>query len=224
MVDEPIVGHEPHTRDGEPSGEKNTRCVACGDFATGQDARCRAPICLGCARKPPGEIQPGETQRTSDDTATVLGWRSDTSSPILEHNAPRRDTLAAVARYQSDGRHDRPYGLGVRAALEELYDQRVHSTQVYHALDDLVEADLLHIDPRNQRTNYYIVTDHGRRALATHAQFVCGAAVAADAVPSPHQLVTWPSITRGRAQEDSRGSSVNGQSGGTEAHGSEGSR
>jgi hypothetical protein len=116
-------------------------------------------------------------------------WFTGERARILEFNAFRRDLLAVAALH---GRHAetaaRPNGLEIRRAIEAVCDREVHASQLYPALHDLTDADLLHTDPRHQRTHHYIVTDSGQATLAAYAQFLRAAALAAgvpaEAVPA----------------------------------------
>lgn len=166
--------------DGLPD-EKRTVCVRCDQPAVGHDARLHEPVCPACGRRPVC-LRSDDPADHRDCPSAADTWFTGLTSPLAEFNAFRRDALAAVALYKPDGRHDRPYGLGIKNALEGFYNRRVHNTQVYPALSDLVEAELLHTDPCNQRTNYYGFTERGRTALAVRARFLLDAAVAAGGI------------------------------------------
>jgi len=221
MSDEPTVGRMPHRRmEGLPD-EKRTVCVRCDQLAVGHDARLHEPVCPACGRRPTIP-RPDDPADHRECPPAADAWFTGPTSPLVEFNAFRRDALAAVALYKPDGRHDRPYDLGIKNALKGFYNRRVHNTQVYPALSDLVEAELLHTDPGNQRTNYYGFTERGRTALAVRARFLLDAAVAAggishhlrvlaETVPGQHDTQQHP-LDREASSEGTR-STIRNQEG-----------
>lgn len=179
MVDEPTVGTEPHERTDATPAKKATHCPRCDRRIAGYDARAGEPVCGHCAHYSI-DAKDVATDVGEPDDDTTTRWFNGEPPAAAELNAFRRDLLAIIALYEPVDGHPRPYGLGIKATLENLYDRTVHDTQVYPALNDLVEAGFLRTDLRNQRTNYYEFTDRGRAALATHARFLMEAAIAAN--------------------------------------------
>lgn len=190
MVYEPTVGASPHTRTETLSNKKHTPCSQCDQAAVGFGARLKGPVCRSCAAN--AVSAHGTTNSSATETCgeSAVAWFRGEPLALAEVNAFRRDLLAAVALYQPEDGHPRPYGLGLKAALEGFYDQQIHNTQVYPALEDLVDADFLRTDPSNQRTNYYAFTDHGRSALSAYARFLLEAAGAAGATPDLQRVLT----------------------------------
>ncbi|MFB6111486.1 MAG: PadR family transcriptional regulator [Halobacteriaceae archaeon] len=60
---------------------------------------------------------------------------------------------------------DRPHGLAIKAELEEYYDGEVHHGRLYPNLDELVDAGLVEKGAIDRRTNYYELTDAGKRTI-----------------------------------------------------------
>ncbi|WP_227353914.1 PadR family transcriptional regulator [Haladaptatus salinisoli] len=71
----------------------------------------------------------------------------------------QRDILYVIAG------HGEPHGLAIKEDLEEYYDANVHHGRLYPNLDTLVEAGLVEKGERDQRTNYYVLTDDGEREI-----------------------------------------------------------
>lgn len=71
----------------------------------------------------------------------------------------QRDILYVVAG------HDRPHGLAIKEDLEQYYDEEVNHGRLYPNLDTLVEEGLLSKGERDQRTNFYALTDRGEHEL-----------------------------------------------------------
>ncbi len=74
-------------------------------------------------------------------------------------NGIQRDVMYVVAGM------DEPYGLAVKAELEEYYDTELNPSQVYQGLDTLVEKGLVEKGQLDRRTNAYSLTQRGRREL-----------------------------------------------------------
>ena len=60
---------------------------------------------------------------------------------------------------------DEPHGLAIKDALEDYYETEVHHGRLYPNLDTLVEKGLLEKGQIDRRTNYYQVTQRGRREI-----------------------------------------------------------
>ncbi|RBI64709.1 PadR family transcriptional regulator [Halomicrococcus sp. NG-SE-24] len=67
--------------------------------------------------------------------------------------------------------HGEPHGLAIKEDLEEYYDVNVHHGRLYPNLDTLVEKELVEKGERDQRTNYYTLTDGGEAAIANRRQW-----------------------------------------------------
>jgi len=76
-----------------------------------------------------------------------------------ELSAFQRDMLFVVAA------RDRPHGLAIKDDLEAYRDEEVHHARLYPNLDELAEKGLLSKGQKDRRTNYYTVTQRGRRDL-----------------------------------------------------------
>lgn len=185
MSNEPTVGSEPHARPETLADEKHTPCGVCADPAAGYDARRGASICRPCAAAaPPSDgTNPAPTRESGDDVTNE--WYRNQPLAITELNAFRRDLLAAIALYRPADGHEWPYGHGVRTVLEDLHGREIHDTQLYPALEDLVDAGLLRPTgvSQDQRTNYYAFTDRGRAALSEYARLLLDAAGAVGGMP-----------------------------------------
>ena len=60
---------------------------------------------------------------------------------------------------------DKPHGLALKDELEQYYDSEIHHGRLYPNLDTLVEKGLLEKGQIDRRTNYYQVTQRGRREI-----------------------------------------------------------
>jgi DNA-binding PadR family transcriptional regulator len=60
---------------------------------------------------------------------------------------------------------DEPNGLDIRNELEGYYEEHINHGRVYPNLDALAEKGLLRKGSKNDRSNYYVVTERGRREL-----------------------------------------------------------
>ncbi|WP_049970006.1 PadR family transcriptional regulator [Haladaptatus cibarius] len=68
----------------------------------------------------------------------------------------QRDILYVIAG------NGEPHGLAIQEDLEQYYDTEVHHGRLYPNLDTLVEKDLVEKGKRDERTNYYALTAHGK--------------------------------------------------------------
>ena len=60
---------------------------------------------------------------------------------------------------------DEPHGLALKDELEQYYETEIHHGRLYPNLDTLVEKGLLEKGQIDKRTNYYQVTQRGRREI-----------------------------------------------------------
>lgn len=61
---------------------------------------------------------------------------------------------------------DEPYGLAIADELGSYYEKDIQHGRLYPNLDTLVEKGLIEKGQRDKRTNYYSVTQRGRREIA----------------------------------------------------------
>ncbi|WP_435154710.1 PadR family transcriptional regulator [Haladaptatus sp. DFWS20] len=71
----------------------------------------------------------------------------------------QRDILYVIAG------HGESHGLAIQEDLEQYYDTEVHHGRLYPNLDTLVEEGFVEKGKRDQRTNYYLLTDRSKRLL-----------------------------------------------------------
>ena len=71
----------------------------------------------------------------------------------------QRDALYAIAG------QDEPHGLAIKDELEDYYESEIYHGRLYPNLDELVERGLVEKGERDKRTNYYKITQRGRRAV-----------------------------------------------------------
>jgi len=151
------TGMKPRTTD--DVSNTNNRCH-CGAEADGVDARSRRPICSGCA----GNRYSGEC------------FIADGGVRWFDLTGFERDLLVEI--YQMD----QPSGQAIRRRMEAEHGEDVNHGRLYPNLDDLVDYGLIDKGEQDQRTNYYEVTNDGRRLVEETAQSFASATscVAAD--------------------------------------------
>ncbi|GGK83501.1 PadR family transcriptional regulator [Haloarcula sebkhae] len=76
----------------------------------------------------------------------------------------QRDLLEAIAAVENE-----PYGLALKAYLDERYANPINHSRLYQNLSTLAEQNLINRDELDARTNEYTLTDAGRKALQRHA-------------------------------------------------------
>jgi len=77
----------------------------------------------------------------------------------------QRDLLYVIAGLQS------PHGLAIKEEIDPYVDGEVQQGRLYPNLDTLVESGLVEKGTRDQRTNYYELTDAGRAALRARREW-----------------------------------------------------
>ncbi|MFB6170276.1 MAG: PadR family transcriptional regulator [Haloarculaceae archaeon] len=77
----------------------------------------------------------------------------------------QRDLLYVVAGL------DEPHGLAIKSELEEYYESEIHHGRLYPNLDTLVDKGLIDKGQRDRRTNYYTLTQRGRRELMARREW-----------------------------------------------------
>lgn len=89
--------------------------------------------------------------------------------------------LTIIGRYRPDDtawtdRDDtqtgQPHGLAIKAGLEAFYGKEINHGRLYPNLDKLEEKGLIEKWALDKRTNQYVLTDSGRRALRERVQFL----------------------------------------------------
>ncbi|SIS21749.1 PadR family transcriptional regulator [Natronorubrum thiooxidans] len=92
---------------------------------------------------------------------------TDTSAPqkLASLTGFRRDVLYVIAG------SDKLYGLAIKEQLEVYYESEVNHGQLYPNLNALVEQGLVEKGELDKRTNYYELTDRGRRALRQRSEW-----------------------------------------------------
>ena len=66
---------------------------------------------------------------------------------------------------------DEPKGLAIKDELEEYYEGEIHHGRLYPNLDTLVDKGLLEKGQIDRRTNYYQVTQRGRREIEARREW-----------------------------------------------------
>ncbi|WP_435079962.1 helix-turn-helix transcriptional regulator [Halococcus sp. AFM35] len=66
---------------------------------------------------------------------------------------------------------DEPHGLALKDELEQYYEGEIHHGRLYPNLDELVDKGLLEKGKIDNRTNYYQVTQRGRREIEARREW-----------------------------------------------------
>lgn len=77
----------------------------------------------------------------------------------------QRDLLYATAGL------DEPHGLAIEKELEEYYEKEINHGRLYPNLDTLVDKGLLKKGKKDRRTNYYTVTQRGKREIEARREW-----------------------------------------------------
>ena len=77
----------------------------------------------------------------------------------------QRDLLYVIAG-QSE-----PHGLAIKEKLEDYYEKEIHHGRLYPNLDTLVDKGLVEKGQRDRRTNYYKLTQRGRREIEARQEW-----------------------------------------------------
>lgn len=77
----------------------------------------------------------------------------------------QRDLLYVI------GGRDDPHGLAIKEVLEEYYETEIHHGRLYPNLDTLVDKGLVEKGQRDRRTNYYALTQRGRREVEARREW-----------------------------------------------------
>lgn len=84
---------------------------------------------------------------------------------MYDLTAFQRDALYAI------GGRDEPHGLAIKADLEEYYEGEINHGRLYPNLDDLVNKGLVEKGHQDKRTNFYRLTERGRRELQARREW-----------------------------------------------------
>ncbi|NHN49718.1 helix-turn-helix transcriptional regulator [Halostella sp. JP-L12] len=71
----------------------------------------------------------------------------------------QRDLLTVIAGL------DDPHGLAIKEELEKYYETEIHHGRLYPNLDTLVDKGLVEKGELDRRTNYYALTQRGKREI-----------------------------------------------------------
>ena len=112
----------------------------------------------------------GMEPRTTDDVSNTnnrfyCGSEADGGVRWFDLTGFERDLIVEI--YQME----QPSGQGIRGRMEAEHGEVVTTGQLYPNLDDLVDYGLLDKGEQNRRTNYYEVTNDGRRLVEDTARY-----------------------------------------------------
>ena len=77
----------------------------------------------------------------------------------------QRDLLYVIAGL------DEPHGLEIKDELDDYYEREIHHGRLYPNLDELVEKGLVEKGQFDKRTNYYTLTQRGRREIDARVEW-----------------------------------------------------
>lgn len=78
----------------------------------------------------------------------------------------QRDLLYVIAGYEGN-----PKGLSIKREVESYYNTEINHGRLYPNLDTLVEKGLVEKGELDKRTNYYQLTDRGRREIEARQEW-----------------------------------------------------
>ena len=112
----------------------------------------------------------GMEPRTTDDVSNTnnhchSGVEADGGVRWFDLNASNRDLLVEI--YQMD----QPSGQDIQHRMKAEHNEDVDHGRLYPNLDDLVDYGLLDKGEQNLRTNYYQITNDGRRLVEDTARY-----------------------------------------------------
>ena len=139
------TGMKPRTTDDVSNA--NNRCH-CGREADGVDARSRQPTCRDCAAALYSNTQ----------------FICDGGTSWFDLTGFQRSLLREIYRM------DQPSGQAVKERIEALTGQHINHGRLYPNLDTLVDSQLVEKGSQDRRTNYYEVTNDGRRLVEQTAR------------------------------------------------------
>ena len=77
----------------------------------------------------------------------------------------QRDLLTVIAGL------DDPHGLAIKDELEKYYETEIHHGRLYPNLDTLVDKGLVEKGELDRRTNYYALTQRGKREIEARREW-----------------------------------------------------
>ena len=112
----------------------------------------------------------GMKPRTTDDVSNTnnrchCAVEADGGVRWFDLTGFERDLLVEI--YQME----QPSGQAIRDRMEAEHGEDVTTTRLYSNLDDLVDYGLIDKGEQNRRTNYYEVTNDGRRLVEETARY-----------------------------------------------------
>ena len=78
----------------------------------------------------------------------------------------QRDLLYVIAGA------DQPSGQDVKDEIEQYYSSEINHGRLYPNLDTVVNKDLVEKGQLDRRTNYYAITEEGKRAIEDRREWV----------------------------------------------------
>jgi DNA-binding PadR family transcriptional regulator len=85
---------------------------------------------------------------------------------FTEITAFQRDTLAVIQRLSREDVDS--YGVAIKQHLEDDYDINVNHGRLYSNLDTLVSEGFVSKEELDKRTNQYLITEKGKRAMEAY--------------------------------------------------------
>ena len=150
----------------------------------------------------------GMEPHTTDDESTTnnrchsgAGAEADGGVRWFDLNASKRDLLVEI--YQMD----QPSGQDIRDRMEAEHGEDVKHGRLYPNLDDLVDYGLIDKGEQNLRSNYYQITNDGRRLVEDTARYFAsiGATNPGAADGGREQTAVDVQVLEGRVETHSKG-------------------
>ena len=148
----------------------------------------------------------GMKPRTTDDVSNTnnrfhCGSEADGGVRWFDLTGFERDLIVEI--YQMD----QPSGQVIRRRIEAEHGEDVTSTRLYSNLNDLVDYGLLDKGEQNHRTNYYQITNDGRRLVEDTARYFAsiGATNPVAADGGREQTAVDVKVLEGRVETLSKG-------------------
>jgi len=148
----------------------------------------------------------GMKPRTTDDVSNTnnhchSGVEADGGVRWFDLNGSKRDLLVEI--YQMD----QPSGQDIRHRMKAEHDEDVDHGRLYPNLDDLVDYGLIDKGEQNLRSNYYQITNDGRRLVEDTARYFAsiGATNPVAADGGREQTAVDVKVLEGRVETLSKG-------------------
>jgi len=84
---------------------------------------------------------------------------------MFELTGFQRDILYCIAAM------DGPYGLKIKQKLENTTSMEVNHGRLYPNLDSLVESGYVNKEPKDKRTNLYLLSEQGKELIKRRRQW-----------------------------------------------------